>query len=558
MAIPRPLAFSLAILLASTLPLPAAATTIVVSTTADDVTVNGNCTLREAVIAANSDAPADACPAGSSADTVVLRAGTYRLSLLGSGEGGSQTGDLNVHGAVTIIGAGAASTAIEGGASDDRLLRDRVIHVSGSGSLTLSRVAIRGGYCPVGGGIFNEGELQVVDSRIEGNISSFIAEFCAASTTTGAGGAGIVNASTGRLAMLRSSVSGNFAFGDGDTPGLSSLPGGGLMNLGQATISASTFIGNYGAMGGAVFNLGHLRIYSSQLSTNYSRFRAAALWNLSDAEFVSTTVDANMGGDVILNESGGTVALLRILNSTISGNFSLYQDATVYNRSGNVYVTASTIAGNTAFNGAAGLGGPGRTELADSIVFNPANEWGPNGDCQFPVISGGNNIDGDGSCGLSEEQGDQPNTNPLLGPLANNGGPTPTHAPLSGSPAIDAIPLGQCLVSTDQRGVARPTSPRHGPCDIGAYERSPIGDLELIANEVRQLSGLSDARRLALLQILKHATIALLSGDAAGACSALGTFATEVSAYEHDHSLSSSQAASLLAAAERVRGLVCH
>ena len=154
MAIPRPYALSLAASLASALPLPAVAATIVVSTRADDVTVNGNCTLREAVIAANSDAPVDACPAGSGADTVVLRAGAYQLTRLGNGEDASQSGDLDVRSRLTIRGAGASVTNIEAGPSDDRLLRDRVLHVSGVGSLTLSGVTIRGGYCAAGGGIW--------------------------------------------------------------------------------------------------------------------------------------------------------------------------------------------------------------------------------------------------------------------------------------------------------------------------------------------------------------------------------------------------------------------
>jgi hypothetical protein len=65
------------------------------------------------------------------------------------------------------------------------------------------------------------------------------------------------------------------------------------------------------------------------------------------------------------------------------------------------------------------------------------------------------------------------NTNPLLGPTANNGGPTPTDLPLLGSPAIDAVPLAYCSdafgasVTTDQRGISRPQGPA---CDIGSAE----------------------------------------------------------------------------------------
>ncbi len=81
-------------------------------------------------------------------------------------------------------------------------------------------------------------------------------------------------------------------------------------------------------------------------------------------------------------------------------------------------------------------------------------------------------MDSDDSCNLTRPD-DFPNTDPLLGPLADNGGPTPTQALLPGSPAIDGIPLADCVdafgdpITTDQRGVPRPQG---AACDIGAYE----------------------------------------------------------------------------------------
>ena len=77
-----------------------------------------------------------------------------------------------------------------------------------------------------------------------------------------------------------------------------------------------------------------------------------------------------------------------------------------------------------------------------------------------------NNLADDGTCGSAT------NGNPNLGPLANNGGPTPTHALLEGSDAIDTADAGICAASPvdgeDQRGVSRPQG---GGCDIGAYEK---------------------------------------------------------------------------------------
>ncbi|MEJ2330883.1 MAG: CSLREA domain-containing protein [Gammaproteobacteria bacterium] len=70
--------------------------TIAVDTTVDDITVNGNCTLREAIEAANSDSAVDACPAGNGKDTILLPAGVYSLTLSGNDEDSNNSGDLDL------------------------------------------------------------------------------------------------------------------------------------------------------------------------------------------------------------------------------------------------------------------------------------------------------------------------------------------------------------------------------------------------------------------------------------------------------------------------------
>jgi len=80
-------------------------TTITVNSTDDSLAVDGNCTLREAIIAANTDAAVDACPAGSGADVVVVPAGTYTLTLIGADEDAAATGDLDVTADLEIDGA---------------------------------------------------------------------------------------------------------------------------------------------------------------------------------------------------------------------------------------------------------------------------------------------------------------------------------------------------------------------------------------------------------------------------------------------------------------------
>jgi hypothetical protein len=119
-------------------------------------------------------------------------------------------------------------------------------------------------------------------------------------------------------------------------------------------------------------------------------------------------------------------------------------------------------------NGAgAGLANGGILTLRNTIVA------GGGGNCAGVITDGGNNLEfsiAASTCGLGFIT-----SNPLLGPLADNGGPTLTHALRSGSAAIDAVPLADCTddlgnpLTTDQRGAPRP----HGPaCDIGAFEGS--------------------------------------------------------------------------------------
>ena len=108
--------------------------------------------------------------------------------------------------------------------------------------------------------------------------------------------------------------------------------------------------------------------------------------------------------------------------------------------------------------------------LRNSIIAQNSSAAGPR-DCHVKdqiIESTGHNLDSDGSCFLAAA-GDLPARDPLLGPLADNGGPTETQALLPGSPAIDAGAAEGCP-QHDQRGIARPQG---AGCDIGAFERVP-------------------------------------------------------------------------------------
>jgi hypothetical protein len=170
---------------------------------------------------------------------------------------------------------------------------------------------------------------------------------------------------------------------------------------------------------------------------------------------------ARLGGGIY--QADGT---LTMTSSTVSGNVAT-------NGTGGLFlndvatIIASTIAGNTG--GSSSALHPG---IQDELWIGGSIISGSGDDCYEGIQSLGFNISSDSSCGLTST-GDVQSAALLLGPLADNGGPTFTHLPGVGSPARDAIPIGTVglcdgTVATDQRGIARPQG---AACDRGAVEQ---------------------------------------------------------------------------------------
>jgi hypothetical protein len=135
------------------------------------------------------------------------------------------------------------------------------------------------------------------------------------------------------------------------------------------------------------------------------------------------------------------------------------------------------FSGNSATSSGGGIyNALGTTTVYNTIVAN--STAGRN--CSGTITNGGNNIDDETTCGWGSSNGSMSSTNPLLGVLTNNGGPTQTMALLAGSPAIDGVvynaPNG--CPATDQRGLVRPIGPR---CDIGVYEYGFLAYLPFMA-----------------------------------------------------------------------------
>ncbi len=159
-------------------------------------------------------------------------------------------------------------------------------------------------------------------------------------------------------------------------------------------------------------------------------------------------------------------------NSTVSGNTAGNNAGGIYN-GGELFLVHCTVTQNSSPSGGGIVNGVGDVlELQNTIV---ANNLGGGDFAGDPPISLGFNLDSDGSGSLAAA-GDLSSVNPMLGALTDNGGITMTHALISGSAAIDAIPAGNCGASTDQRHVSRSQG---AGCDIGAYELEATCTLSL-------------------------------------------------------------------------------
>src|SRR5262249_30323006 len=150
-----------------------------------------------------------------------------------------------------------------------------------------------------------------------------------------------------------------------------------------------------------------------------------------------TVSHSTLSGNAALVQVGGieNAGTMTVSNSTVSGNTASFGGG-IYN-TGTMTVSYSTVSGNTAATGARGIStilASTPMTLRGTIVANNTS----GGDCSLPTpfSDGGYNLDSDGSCNLTQPT-DISHTNPLLGPLANNGGPTQTIAIQPGSPAID-------------------------------------------------------------------------------------------------------------------------
>jgi hypothetical protein len=340
-------------------------------------------------------------------------------------------------------------------------------------TLTITNSTISGNSADSGGGgILNDGSehgsatLTIDNTIISGNSANIV----------GGGGGGIYNYGlygSATLIVNNSTLSGNSGGDYGHGGGIRNEGSGGSATL---TITNSILSGNSaGTGGGAVFQYIYggsatMSVSNSTLSDNSANSGGGILNNQSITISNSTLSDnsANTGAG-IYNDNGGSMT---ISNSTLSGNSATEAGSGSIHNGGSLTITNSTLSGNSApYIG--GIYNDDRFAASLTIghsIMNTgasgANVYGASG----TVTSLGYNLSSDDASAFLNATGDQNSTDPMLGALQDNGGPTFTHALSCESPAIDAgDPSFTPPPDYDQRGAGFDRVV-NGRIDIGAFE----------------------------------------------------------------------------------------
>jgi CSLREA domain-containing protein len=408
-------------------PSSAQAATITVDTTQDQNDGAPPCSLREAVGSVNAGVNTGGCVGSGtygSADTIVLPAGT--LEVAGSGDDTNMTGDFDVTASVLIQGATpAGSTQI------DLAQHDRAFDVQAQPSpvnLSLQDLQIQNGSV-----VGNGGAIRADDP--DGALSLDTVAILNSSATDLGGAITRDTTSTGTTTLTDSEFESNHAGDDGGAIFRSAPSANGIqMNIRRSLFAANTS----GAKGGAVYQQGN---GTSENEANYAN-------------------DTFSGNSAV--EGGGAIGLGNPAPSAQLRFVTLADNSTPA-------ASTPTTGGGAIFADAIqdviGLQG---TILAHNLASGVDSSCAGPG--SFSDAGLGYDIETANTCHLTGTS--LVNSDPLLAPLAENGGPTGTRGLYDGSPAIDRVPTGAACASAtgvDQRGTTRPVGPA---CDVGAFEGS--------------------------------------------------------------------------------------
>ncbi len=504
---------------------------LVVDTNSDAVDGNysaGNLSLREAIDVCNANPLADAITFASALNATTITLGGSELLVFGeltiTGPGSNSMSISGSQATRVFEIASSASVSISKLTIKDGHGASLAggVHINANATLNLVEVALSGNTSSGGAGaINNDGTLTITNSTITGNTASdahggginntgtltitgsTISQNTAQSPYSGGG----VN-NFGHLTITNSKISANAAlYGGGvnNSGGTFTITntnilanttpdgsGAGVHNYGNATgtISNSTISGNTANTGGGVVNNSStLTISGSTISLNTANAEGGGVYNNS----LVTITNSTISGNTAVNQGGGVHAsdgALTLTNSTVTGGSAPYGGGIAI-VNGALFVTNCTISANTASVQGGGLYALGASPtIRNSTIGANLGSGGIYADQAFPLLIScivAGNTDGDilngalspGSInnliqdaahagGLTNNvDANLVGVDPLLSPLADNGGPTKTMALAAGSPAIGKG-LNPASLTTDQRGglFARGAS-----VDIGAYQR---------------------------------------------------------------------------------------
>ena len=458
---------SMLIIFSVVTPKQAQAATLTVNTLIDEndgSCSDGDCSLRDAIQVA------------AAGDTITFSVGgTMVLNL----------GQLYIGKNLTISGPGPGSLTVDGSHNNN------IFYVSGT-NVNISGLTIANGSSFNGGGLYNLGTTTLTNVI-------FISNYA------GSYGGGMYN--EGIVTLANVTFSGNYGNGGMCNNGIATLmnvtfsgnSGHGMVNLGNATLTNVTFsnnTGNYGAgminssssistltnvtfsgnsgnYGGGLYNDYHLTstltnvIFSGNSADVGGGLDTYSITQLKNVTFSDNSASVGGGMSIVI----GNDNTLTLTNVTFSGNTATNYGGGLSNYLGTSILTNVTFSNNSANNGGGVYVWNGSTlKLKNTLLAGGNAPTGP--DCSGTLTSYGYNLiqDPSGCTITGDETGNIYGKDPLLGPLAQNGGYTLTHALLRGSPAIDAAdftdPNGNPVI-VDQRGVTRPQGPAN---DMGAFE----------------------------------------------------------------------------------------
>ncbi len=393
----------------------------------------------------------------------IFSAGTTSLMTTGGSVSGNSTGtgdgagmvaqqdsDVEFMGTV-FVGNQVPATSVGGAMS-----------LFGNSQLTGTSIELRDNMAGAGGGIYYAGAagstLALDDAAISGNHA----------TGQGFSGGGLFAEGDGAITITNSTITDNeaedgsgggiFAFapvavdvsGSVLTNNRATVSGGGLWTRGPTTITTSHFQGNdAGSNGGGFIGGSPTTVTRSTFDGNTAGAKGGGIFVVQDQAATPRIVNTTISGNTALDGGGvATLGALDLIHVSLVGNMGTASGGGAYVYStGSNSIVGALQATNTVFQGNTGPAGA----LSCTVAGGSA-------------ASSGGNVTDDTSCGFAEAS-DQSGVDPMVDPtLADNGGSTPTHAPLAGSPVLDAgVDAG---VTDDQTGAAR----SDGAPDAGAKE----------------------------------------------------------------------------------------